>query len=168
MAGGASIHLDLNTDAVAGALARAAARSANMHPLMEMLGAAILSSTQQRFLDEVGPDGQKWPPSIRVQLGGGNTLRDTGRLFQSLTYQADESSVEVGTNLIYAGVHQFGATIRAKSTRGLRFRVGDRFVTRKSVQVPARPFLGIDDADRYEIAIIVEDWLSGLAEGSVQ
>lgn len=46
----------------------------------------------------------------------------------------------VGTDVIYARVHEFGATIRPKSKKGwLRFQIDGRWVQTKQVKIPKRP-----------------------------
>jgi len=63
--------------------------------------------------------------------------------------------VELGTNKIYSAVMQFGA---AKGAFGTNARGG-------SIpwgNIPARPFLGISDQDRLNIAGIVEEWLQDI------
>lgn len=127
--------------------------------LMEDIAAYGESSTQQRFLDQAGPDGQKWKPSARAQAEGGQTLRDTNRLFQSITSEADDRSAAWGTNVVYAGIHQFGGVIRPKNAEALMFKTVNGFVTAQKVTMPARPFLGLSAADRVEIGHIVNDWL---------
>lgn len=110
------------------------------------IGQAVLNSTLQRFKDGVDPDGQPWPKSQRV-LGqtrgkgrkGSKTLVDTGRLRSSLTVVASADESVVGSNTIYARIHQFGG----KAGRG--------------VQLPARAYLGVNDDNRKIIAAIVED-----------
>ena len=53
-------------------------------------------------------------------------------------------------------LHQFGAedrTIRAKKGKYLRFQAGNGWVTveKVTVNIPARPFLGISEEDQKEI-----------------
>lgn len=163
---GAAIRITENSDAIAAALEQLADRADDKQPLMQEIGAALLLSTQMRFERETGPDGNPWPPSIRARLEGGRTLRDSGRLVQSLTFNASSDQVELGTNVLYAAVQQVGATITAKTGDGLRFRIGDAWITKKSVTIPARPFLGIDDDDRTEIAEITQAWLANLVDGA--
>tara|TARA_B100000686_G_scaffold348019_1_gene438073 strand:+ start:19 stop:498 length:480 start_codon:yes stop_codon:yes gene_type:complete len=127
--------------------------------LFDQIGSYGVSSTQQRFLDQTGPDGQKWKPSARARENGGQTLRDRNHLFQSLTHDYSADHAEWGTNIIYAAIHQFGGIIKAKSANALQFFVGNRFATVKQVVMPARPFLGIDSKDEAEIAAIVDDWV---------
>lgn len=155
------ITIQINDREVLESLGRLAGRVNDMQPVMEEIGAALKTSVQMRFERETGPDGQPWKPSLRAQAEGGQTLRDTGRLLQSITYRASAGEAEVGTNVIYAAVQQFGARITAKNAPALRFQVGGRWARKQSVDIPPRPFLGIDDADRREIGAIVADYLSG-------
>jgi len=84
-------------------------------PLFEQLGRVLKTSTQLRFRNQRGPDGGAWEKSWRARNEGGQTLSLSGRLRRSITYQATNNSVAVGTNVLYAAIHQFGGTIRAKS-----------------------------------------------------
>lgn len=159
---GAAIQIRLDDHGVIQALAQAAARAADLTPLLDNIGASLVRSTEMRFEREQGPDGQAWPPSIRALIEGGKTLLDQGILYASLTHRATPTSVEVGSNVLYAAVHQFGATIEAKNAKALKFKVGGRYVSKESVTIPARPFLGIDDGDRTMIAETVSKWLEAL------
>ncbi|WP_374653118.1 phage virion morphogenesis protein [Dongia sp.] len=159
---GAAIHIRLDDHVVIQALAQAAARAADLTPLLDNIGASLVTSTQMRFEREQGPDGQAWPPSIRALIEGGKTLRDHNQLYGSITHVASANGVEVGSNVLYAAVHQFGATIEAKNAKTLKFKVGGRYVSKERVTIPARPFLGIDDGDRAMIAETVSEWLEAL------
>lgn len=86
-----------------------------MQPAMERVGRALKTGVQMRFRTTSGPDGRQWEKSFRAQTEGGQTLSLTRRLRNSITYEADRQSVAVGTNVIYAAIHQFGGTIRAKN-----------------------------------------------------
>lgn len=155
------------TKAALAALAGAVAALDDATPLYDDIGAMLVVSAQERFQTESGPDGSPWPISIRAAMTGGKTLSDTRRLFASITHEASASGVAVGTNVIYAAIHQTGGTIRAKTSKGLRFRAGGNggWVTKQSVTLPARPFLGLDRDDEKEIAALAEDYLAGLDEG---
>lgn len=121
--------------------------------LMNTIGAVLESSTRRRFRTGVGPDGVAWKPSARVAAKGGKTLFWHGHLSGSITHDADDHSAKVGSNLIYARIHQLGGVIEAKNGGRLRFQipgVGWRSVAK--VTIPARPYLGVDDRDRVEIA----------------
>ena len=147
-------------------LQRAIEATANPRPLYDEIGAALVVSTQMRFEREETPEGAKWPASLRAIVEGGRTLTDTGRLMQSITHEASDSGVAVGTNVLYAAIHQFGGKITAKTGKGLVFKgAGDQWVRKQSVTIPARPFLGLDDEDEAEITAIAEDWLGRAVGG---
>ena len=71
------------------------------------------------------------------------------------------STVEIGTSQFAdewaggAAVHQFGGTIKPKSGKLLAFRGH----VAKSVTIPARPYLGLSDADQNELVERTLDWL---------
>jgi HK97 gp10 family phage protein len=98
------------------------------------------------------------------------TLR--GSVHQEVTERdADHAAVDVGTNLEYAAIHEFGGTIQAKSSKYLAIPVGSykgsprkhadlklrktaggnlvmvdpsgivQYVLKRSVEIPARPYL---------------------------
>ncbi|OUM99980.1 MAG: phage virion morphogenesis protein [Firmicutes bacterium ZCTH02-B6] len=124
--------------------------------LHQEVGEALVTSTRLRFRHGVDPEGNRWPPSRRAQSEGGQTLRDTGLLANSIHYQAGGRHVEVGTNDKRARVHQEGLEIRAKRARYLRFKVDGGWVQLKSVKMPRRAFLGISEDDQREIQEIVQ------------
>jgi phage virion morphogenesis protein len=72
-------------------------------------------------------------------------LIQSGRLRNSISARRDGSKVAVGTNLVYAAIHQFGGL----AGRG------------RGVRIPARPYLGISKADEAEIERILKEALGG-------
>lgn len=159
---GASIAIRIG-DAASAGMAAVVARIDHPRGFFDDIGAALVVSTQERFDRETGPDGNPWPRSIRALADGGRTLTDTARLRNSITHLASDDQVAVGTNVPYAGTHQGGAVIRAKTSRGLRFRAAGNgaWVTKESVTIPPRPFLGLDAGDEAMIARRAESWISG-------
>ena len=146
------------------------------HPgeLMSTFAGLMLTSVQRRFEKQIGPDGIAWKPLAkrtanarigRRRRGTSNILRVTTRLYQSITTASDATSAEVGTNLEYAGTHQFGSetTMYARSQKMSlkKIRSRYRFVkpgTKGAVEkrvtigehvtrIPARPYLGFSDQD---------------------
>lgn len=131
--------------------------------LLQEVGLTVAEQTRMRFLDQTAPDGTPWPISYRARAQSGETLRDTGRLMNSITYQlSGASSVDIGTNVIYADVHQYGAVIRPKTSKYLRFKVGDRWVSKTEVKVPRRAFLGLSNADKQELSDVVSNFFARL------
>ena len=145
-------------EALDGALSRMVALGLRPRPIWQAIGQYGESSTRMRFRNQVGPDRRRWVPSIRARQVGGQTLVQKARLMRSITHNADNNGAEWGTNVVYAGVHQFGAVIRAKSAGALRFRLpGGGFVTVKKVVIPARPFLGVNAEDGREMLSLAHD-----------
>jgi len=129
-------------------LDRYAARVTDLTPLMDDIGAMLVASTQDRFEKGVDPEGKTWKVSGRVAKAQGNaqTLVDSGLLLSSVHHEPHPDSVEVGTNMIYAAIHQNGG----QAGRG------------RAVTIPARPFLGLSTDDKTEIGHIVDDFYGGL------
>ena len=134
------------------AFAKAGSDLADMTAMYDEIGAYLETSTVLRFDDGVDPQGQPWLPSQRVLQFGGKTLIKGGFLRSSITHDAGPDFAEVGTNLVYGGIHQEGG----QAGRG------------GSATIPQRAYLGISAADEVEIGAIVADFVDGLlpSEGS--
>ncbi len=155
MASGIKMSIDGDWDKFNDALQKAG--NLNFEKIHKQMGEYMLKEVRMRFKHGEGPDGAKWPKSYRAKIQGGQTLRDTKRLQNSITYRAKRRGVEIGTNVKYAAVHQEGDTIKAKRKKYLRFKVGDRWYQKKEVTVPARPFLGINDENIEELKRILNE-----------
>lgn len=167
-----SVEFRLETtgaQAIERALAGLVMRFDDIELLMAGIGVYLEGTTGERFEHGEAPDGSKWKPSLRAQQTGEKTLVESGDLKTFITSQADSKSVAVGTNVIYAGIHQFGGTIRAKTAAGLRFSLpgGLGFRRVMEVEMPARPFLGLSAEDETEIIAQVEDYARDAAGGAL-
>ena len=134
------------------------------------LAESLRTSTRERFKETKDPEEKVWEKSIRATREGGTTLTNTAGLKNSIKSEADGTGFAIGTNKIYARTHQFGEagrkiTIRAKTSKGLVFKIGDKWIRKKevtvTVKIPARPFLGISEDDMHEIRGTLEDVLAG-------
>lgn len=129
--------------------------------LMNAIAEGLRTSTVERFGEEESPEGRKWEASIRARSEGGKTLQDTNVLMNSIRSEADSTGASIGTNTVYAATHQFGdtRTIRAKNGKYLHFRIGERWVNvpAVTVEIPARPFLGVSEEDEKEIMELLEE-----------
>jgi phage gpG-like protein len=96
--------------------------------------AEALTQVQLGFRGARDPYGVPWKPNLH----GGATLRQSGRLANSFTSAPTARGFEVGTNVLYAKAHQFGATIRAKGAGVLRFMVAGKWFSKKEVVIPQR------------------------------
>tara|TARA_R110001592_G_scaffold104697_1_gene294544 strand:- start:50330 stop:50776 length:447 start_codon:yes stop_codon:yes gene_type:complete len=134
-----------NLEAIDDAVAAMIAAAGDLTPVMDDIGASLVVSTQYRFEIGQGPDGVDWTASKRVEALGGQTLVDKTHLFSSMTHEPASDQVAVGSNMVYAAIHNFGG----KTGRN------------KSVDMPARPYLGIDADDE---TMIMEKLTAYLAE----
>ena len=129
----------------------------DLTPAFQRIGEIIRSSVIRNFREGGRPD--KWTPTkvrsmSRAHAGkqarpgarrkaytlrggskrntsGKKTLVDTARLQNSITARAGADRVIVGTNLVYARIHQMG---------GMAGR-------NKKVRIPARPYLMVQEED---------------------
>lgn len=125
-------------------------------PVMADIATLGENSTRMRFRTETAPDGMRWKQSLRARIAGGRTLTQDGHLSGSISSSHGRDFAEWGVNRIYAAIHQFGGVIRALG-KALRFRLaGGGFATVKSVTLPARPYLGVSDADAGDILDIIQ------------
>lgn len=121
--------------------------------LLRAIGTGLARNARERFDDERDPRGMAWQPLSELYAPikkGPGILRESGMrggLQGSITFDATMDEVAVGSNKVYAAVHQFGATIRPKNGPHLIFRNVHGLVFAKSVTIDARPYLGISTAD---------------------
>lgn len=138
-------------------------RAGDLSQLMDDIGAKAANAARERIIrTNVGPDGQPWAPSQRARETGGKTLLETGQLVDSITYAASPRSVEIGSNVIYAGIHQKGGEIRPGSANALSFQLPNgEFATVGKVTIPARPYLGLSEDDEGDIIDLTEQYFAG-------
>lgn len=175
--------IDIDISAWKDAVERMEGATADLRPALKNIGMVLMASVGKQFRAEGQRFGRRWAdlqPKTRMRrLKGGrgaNILRDKGALYQSIVtpgaqgniYDLQPTSLVIGSNLIYANVHQFGATIRRKTRRARLaeaalkkpLRISDRFRVRLQERakergsvltvIPARPYLppdGLIDED---------------------
>lgn len=142
--------------ALGAGLERMAALGQQPRPIWEAIGNQGETSTKLRFVRGIDPDRKKWLPSLRVKQGGGFTMRRSNRLMDSITHNSTNSGTAWGTNVKYAGIHQFGGVIKAKGGGNLRFKIGGRFVSVKAVTIPKRSFVGVNADDAGDILHVAQ------------
>lgn len=168
---------------------------ANPEKALKAIGIVMVAESQRAFTEQRLGD-TAWPERAPVNVFGllydfsvGRTeplqrrferrpaLRDTGRLAQSIASRVGgNNTVEVGSNVEYASVHQFGGETESvpmtsgmrravwtwlqKQSTALKRQVGwvlnRKFIDKRITQtVPARPFLGITDRTRTAVRSIL-------------
>jgi len=115
---------------------------ARLDTMLRQAGETIVGISREDYLS--GPRPEK--------LG-----RISGDLARSVLYRISGSSVQVGSNLPYAPVHEYGATIVPVRARALVFKTLDgAWHSAQKVVIPPRPFLApaLNDAMPSVIEIV--------------
>ena len=151
-----------NTAEADAVFAELAARMTDMTPVMEDIGEIMIESTRQNFAESSSADGIPWAPKSQATMDAyaarGDSVSAAPLIGPSRTLsttifsQPSSSSIRWGSNLIQAGVMQFGAAKGEFGTasNGSPIPWGD---------IPARPFIGVGEEDERQIIEKVEDWL---------
>lgn len=166
---GVRLEIGFEDGGLGRALERAIIAGTELRPALEASAFIIEGSVRTRFDTGMGPGGIPWPPSQRALKQGGKTLVDKGSLRESIGHAIGEKQVEVGVESPapgnahrYAAAHQFGAHITPKKGEFLIFTGSDGgLVFARSVDLPARPFLGFDDQD---IADLEDVWTAHIKD----
>lgn len=116
--------------------------------LMRRISGIMLHAVEENFARGGRP---KWPQLSQKTIKArqkrgywpGQILQVTGRLAGSISTYSDNDQAVVGTNVVYAKIHQLGG----KAGRG------------RKVEIPARPFLKLTDEDMETILNEVNEHL---------
>ncbi len=172
------ITLTIDDAAVHRLLADLRDRGGNLRPVMVMVATMMKESVRANFAQGGRP---QWLPLKSRQ---GKPLRDTGRLMNSITRTVTGSEARVGTNVVYAAVHHFGAAKGSFGSFSQQVRPHERLVrqvfgrplrqakkvrvrahTRRAklpwCDIPARPFMVVPEADMAGIRAILARYLTG-------
>lgn len=154
------------------ALTGAARAAEQPNALLIAIGTYLLGSIKKNF--ETRGDGT-WKAVNGSAFAPLRSQRD--RLFKAATQRGAAGNVfEVGRNYVrvgvdraavkYARIHQTGGVIKAKNwfNRGgqgpyLVFRIGTRWVLRRQVTIPARPYAFIRKTDPANLSRIAGFWM---------
>lgn len=108
--------------------------------MLANIGTLVVFQTRQRFKTKQSPEGVKWTPwskeYAKTRHNGHSLLEDEGHLKQSIVSKVSGNKLEVGSDEIYSGTHQYGHG-----------------------GIPARPYLGINDKDKLEIETEIIEYL---------
>lgn len=170
------ITLTIDDTEVRRLLAGLRERGGNLRPALNVAATMMQQAVRNNFAQGGRP---KWLP---LKSRDGRPLRDTGRLMNSLTREATQTEARVGTNVVYAAVHHFGAAKGSFGTflhqvqphqriitqafgRRLRFPVATSVgshIRRAKLpwgDIPARPFMMLEDTDVTDIRDMLARWI---------
>jgi len=114
--------------------------SDNRYLLMRRLAGTMHYAVAQNFKQGGRPE---W---LALKYRSGIPLNDTGALRQSIDELSDNDTALVGTNMVYAAIHQFGGWAGRN----------------RKVYIPARPFLQLTNEDKQDLMDDVQDYFASL------
>jgi phage virion morphogenesis protein len=139
-------------------LGRMTRRMGKPEPGLKRVGDYVKGLSQQAFKDQADPTThERWSElsDVTIELRrnksreGTEILRDAGHLLKSIhKIITGKNKVAIGSNKVYAAIHQFGGTTSSRS-----------MIPGK--KIPARPFLGFDKRGEKEIERIMKRWILG-------
>ncbi|KWF84990.1 virion morphogenesis protein [Burkholderia cepacia] len=167
-------------------------------PLMALIAPLMHDAVEENFSQEGRPKwlglSKKTLKRRREDAGTGKILQRSGRLAGSIAQSYDATSARVGTNVVYAAIHQFGGTIQRHPMSGyVRLRKGrDGMIMRQAdhphlavfaknghkrvkivkwtrtqgwtIKIPARPFFVLTESDSVHIETEVTAFLRRLVD----
>jgi phage virion morphogenesis protein len=137
--------LDIQWSGVTGKrLLAAIVRMRDTGLLLRTIGRKVVVSVRKNFMESRSPEGLRWPglkkPRSRSHNPGTRPLRDTGALYESITFMVGADHVSIGypRETFYGRFHQHGT----------------RFI-------PQRRFLGLRDGDIPDMREAAREHLAG-------
>lgn len=142
------IEIKIDNKKVEKALLEIAQKTSNLRPLMKNIAGIMADSTEENFKEEGRPkwkDLSEKTKTVRKKTRHypGQILQVSGQLALSVTTQYDDSSAVIGSNKVYAAIHQLGG------------QAGKN----KKTTIPARPYLKLTDDNFEEILTETEKFL---------
>lgn len=138
----AALSFTITRNDISPALTRLIVVARNKAPVLRAMGNTFKSITEGNF-----KGGTQYRPGIWKSKRDGSvaTLMKTNTLSRSFHLGYTESTVSLANPMIYAATHQFGATIRPRDKKALKFQVNGHWFTVKQVVIPPRPFYPVAD-----------------------
>ena len=174
------VTITINAEQLQAQIQAIAKRCGSARPAMEIVGSIVRSSVVRNFELEGRPKWKPLSPATVRQRGAAHPILRrqglAGGLAGSISYQAEDDRVRIGTNKVYAAVHQFGArkghfgtkSVRVREHvrqmpggRQARVRAHNRRQPLPWGDIPARPFLIIQNEDWDEMLAALKDYVLG-------
>lgn len=143
--------------------------------LLDLVGSEVESQTRRRIESEkTDPGGTEWADWSEgyksTRHDGQSYLEGEGDLLDSISYEVDDGAVIVGTNLIYGRVHQLGLDdtldvsahrrkVKSRDKKGVASGVGFVRSHKRTVNIPAREYLGLSSDNEADVLAIADQWL---------
>lgn len=185
------IDIEIDNSGVVQVLKRLEKATKNRASVMQAVAGIMADAVEENFAREGRPAWQGLKPGSWLARAGaltktgqvsgaryekhvrnGKILQSSGRLASSITQTSSNEGAAVGTNVKYAAIHQFGGRtkpheIRPRNKKALAWASAGhpvRKVNHPGSEIPARPFLALDDSDMREIVETVEEYIRGMLD----
>ena len=141
------IEIKIDNKKVEKALLEIAQKTSNLRPLMKNVAGIMADSTEENFKEEGRPkwkDLSEKTKTARRKTGHypGQILQVSGQLAMSITTQYDNESAVIGSNKVYAAIHQLGGPAGKN----------------KKTTIPARPYLRLTENNYHDILEVIEKY----------
>ncbi len=111
------------------------------HKLLDNLGVLVVEQTKERIdTEKTAPDGTAWAENKRSNP----ILHDEGDLLETINHEVMIGSVDVGSERVYAAIHQFGGMVGRSHNS----------------EIIARPYIGLSNDNESEIEDELNHWMS--------
>ncbi|WCK53841.1 phage virion morphogenesis protein [Aneurinibacillus sp. Ricciae_BoGa-3] len=127
-------------------------------------GQAIDKARSTKAWQKAGAKGKQGIENRKIarDVSGGKILQRSGDLKKSITVgNVTNSSVEVGSPLVYARIHQIGGTVRPKRFDALYIPTSRGYIRKMQSVIPARPYLMLQNEDQTFILRAVQAYMIG-------
>jgi phage virion morphogenesis protein len=142
--------VELKAETLNAGLAKIDAQMTDMSPVMKEISNYLLVSTKERFKKGASPEGVKWaansPVTLARKKNSSPLFGNSGSLHEQIAKDHGPDFAQVGSNMAYAAMMQFGGTKAA--------------FPHLWGNIPARPFLGLSPEDETNILALVVDFFS--------
>jgi phage virion morphogenesis protein len=143
-----TVKISVDTSVADQGLEKLASKLQNLKPAFKGIGDYMTRAILRRFESGVDSKGKAWAPLSAATIShkrNPKILQESERLKNSISYEATNSQLEIGTEdgIAYDAIHQFG---------------GQAGRNRK-VRIPARPYLGVSQSDESAITDIIQRYL---------
>lgn len=172
--GGATTGIRVDDKEVRDLFRRLRKKGEDLTPAMKIAGEILRTSVVRNFEEGGRP---RWKPSAKPK---GKTLIDTARLLGSINSKASKDRTEVGTNTVYAAIHQFGfdgtvsVPAHRRKVKSRDIKEGRKTIARgvgfvrahgRTMRMTARPFLVVQDEDMAEIRAAIAEHIMAAEKG---
>jgi len=138
-------------------------KAINLKPLLNNIAQIMLESVRKNFDEEGRVD--KWAALKRSTIKQrerkgywpGKILQRSGILKRSIQAFTDETAAIVSTNIKYAGIHNYGGTIKQATRSSLKTK---KQIKERTIKIPKREFMKLTEKDSEKIKIAITKYFT--------